>query len=133
MKTQLKKIQNLPKSLKTKTFLCNTTLTSCLTIALFSLMTSKAAATVLPTLFEVPMNNIKERATTKEIAIFTICVVLLLAAPEEIKKLIRKHNKRKIPKEEAYQSKQSPEPEETEETPSSTKAKETDENESSEQ
>ena len=133
MKTQFKKILNLTNSLKTKASLSGITITSCLSIALFSLMTSKAAATVLPTLFEVPMNNIKERATTKEIAIFTICVVLLLAAPEEIKKLIRKHNKRKIPKEEAYQSKQSPEPEETEETPSSTKAKETDENESSEQ
>ena len=133
MKTQFKKILNLIKSLKTKNSLSYIALNFCLTIAFFSLITSKAAATVLPTLFEVPMNNIKERATTKEIAIFTICVVLLLAAPEEIKKLIRKHNKRKIPKEEAYQSKQSPEPEETEETPSSTKAKETDENESSEQ
>ena len=94
MKTKSKKILNLIKSLKTQTSLSVITLTSCLTIALFFLMTSKAAATYFAT--QNYLEYAFEGATTKEIAIFTICVVLLLAAPEEIKKLIRKHNKRKI-------------------------------------
>ena len=129
MKTKSKKILNLIKSLKTKTSLSVITLTSCLTIALFFLMTSKAAATYFAT--QNYLEYAFEGATTKEIAIFTICVVLLLAAPEEIKKLIRKHNKRKIQKEEAYQANQSPEPEETEEAPSSAETKENDKNENS--
>ena len=45
-------------------------------------MTSKAAATYFAT--QNYLEYAFEGATTKEIAIFTICVVLLLAAPEEI-------------------------------------------------
>ena len=126
MKTQFKKILTLPKSLKTKTSLSYITLTSCLTAALFSLMTSKAAATVLPTLFEVPMNNIKERVSAKEIAICIILSFIIFALPGEIKERIRKHNERKLKKEEALQSNQSPELQETEETQSSVEAQEID-------
>ena len=133
MKTKFKKILNLTKSLKTKTSMSYITLTSCLTIALFSLMTSKAAATVLPTLFEVPMNNIKERVSAKEIAICIILSFIIFALPGEIKERIRKHNERKLKKEEALQSNQSPELQETEEAQSSAEAQENDNNENSEQ
>ena len=128
MKTQFKKILNLTNSLKTKASLSGITITSCLSIALFSLMTSKAAATVLPTLFEVPMNNIKERATTKEILIFTIFtfIICLLPSPREIKDKIHNYKERKLKNKEAFQSNQSPEPEKTTKEQNS---KETDENE----
>ena len=92
-------------------------------------MTSKAAATYFAT--QNYLEYAFEGATTKEIAIFTIWEVLLLAAPEEIKKLIRKHNKRKLKKEEASQANQSPESQETEETQSSAEAQENDDNENS--
>ena len=139
MKTQLKKILNLTKSLKTKTSLSYITLTSCLTIALFSTLTSKAAATVLPTLFEVPMNNIKERASSKELAICIVLSFIIFALPGELKEQIRKHNERKLKKEETAQVSQSHEPEETTEEVNSNEiretreAKETDKNENTEQ
>ena len=129
MKTKFKKILNLTKSLKTKTSMSYITLTSCLTIALFSTLTSKAAATVLPTLFEVPMNNIKERVSAKEIWLFNL-FLFLLAVLADIKRLIKK---RKLQKEETYQSNQPTEPKETTEEVNSNEIRETDDNESSEQ
>ena len=126
MKTQLKKIQNLPKSLKTKTFLCNTTLTSCLTIALFSLMTSKAfAAGAPPIIFSDSLKYAFEGASTKELLQFLL-FSFLLAVLADIKRLIKK---RKLQKEEAFQVNQSTEPEEMDEAQSSAEAKETDKNE----
>ena len=126
MKTQFKKILNLIKSLKTKTSLSYIALISCLILTFFSLMTSKAAAFFLQPFSSYP--NPFEGASTKEILITIVCVVLILAAPEEIKKLIRKHNERKLKKEESFQSNQSPEPEKTTKEQNS---KETDENENS--
>ena len=125
MKTKSKKILNLIKSLKTKTSLSVITLTSCLTIALFFLMTSKAAATYFAT--QNYLEYAFEGASAKEIWLFNL-FLFLLAVLADIKRLIKK---RKLQKEEASQANQSPEPEETEEAQSSAETKENDKNENS--
>ena len=70
-----------------------------------------------------------EGASSKELLLCIVLSFIIFALPGEIKEQIRKHNERKLKKEEAAQANQSPEPEETEEAQSSTDIKENDENE----
>ena len=130
MKIQFKKILNLTKSLKNKTFLSYITLTSCLTIAILALLPHKAMATVLSSVFQKPLEYAFEGASSKELLLCILLSFIIFALPGEIKEQIRKHNERKLKKEETSQVNQSPK---SEKTTKEQNSKETDKNENIEQ
>ena len=92
-------------------------------------MTSKAfAATYFATQNYLDYANL----STKELLLCIVLSFIIFALPGEIKEQIRKHNERKLKKEEAAQANQSTEPEETTDDVNSNEIRETKENDENE-